>query len=140
MWYQTIIIRYAELASKRRKFLNEKRLRQFTTRQTIPDIPVTTHEWQPDSEVVIKRDVLYARAWECEYDEPIFDSDYNNLVTPNSPEIRERSKEAADETRSTPGTIRENSLEIIRQTERLCDGTDTDHYLQPDADTTVEPP
>ena len=40
--------------------------------------------------------------------------------------------------RSTPGTIRENSPKIIPQTDRSDDGTDTDHYMQPDADTTVE--
>ena len=63
------------------------RLRHFTSRQPIPDTPVTPREWQPDPEVVIKHDDLYARAWECEYEEPISDSDYNNLVTPSSPEI-----------------------------------------------------
>ena len=40
--------------------------------------------------------------------------------------------------RSTPETIREISLEIIPQTDRLCDGTDTDHYMQPDEDTSIE--
>ena len=58
------------------------RLRQFTPRQPKPDIPVTTRKWQPDPENVIKNDDLYAIAWECEHDEPRFDSDYN-LVTPN---------------------------------------------------------
>ena len=32
------------------------RLRQFTPRQPIPDIPVTPREWQPDPEVIIKHD------------------------------------------------------------------------------------
>ena len=35
-------------------------------------------------------------------DEPIFDNDYNNLATPGSPEITIRSKQVADELRSTP--------------------------------------
>ena len=35
----------------------------------------------------------------------------------------------------TPGTRRENSPEIIPQTGRSYDGTDTDHYMQPEADT-----
>ena len=38
------------------------RLRQFTPRQPIPDIPITPCEWQPGPEVVIKHDDLYARA------------------------------------------------------------------------------
>ena len=116
------------------------RLRQFTTRQPIPDIPITPREWQPDPEVVIKHDDLYARAWECEYDEPIFESDYNNLATPSSPEITIRSEETADEKRNTPGTIRENSPEIIPQLHRSYDERDIDHDTQPDADASVEQP
>ena len=42
--------------------------------------------------------------------------------------------------RTTPGTIREISPEIFLQTDRSCDGTDTDHYMQPDVDTSVEQP
>ena len=114
------------------------RLCQFTPRQPIPDTPITPREWQPDSEVIIKHDDLYARAWECECDKPIFDSDLDNLVTHNSPEITVRSEKAADETRSTPRTIRESSPEIIPQADRSYDGTDTDHYMQLDADSSVE--
>ena len=40
--------------------------------------------------------------------------------------------------RSTPRTIREKTPEIIPQTDRSYEGTDTDHYMQPDADTSVE--
>ena len=114
------------------------KLRQFTPRQPIPDIPITARERQPQPEVIIIHDDFYARAWECEYDEPIFDSDYNTLVTPNSPKITVLFGGAVDELRSIPGTIRENSSEIIPQTGRSYDGTDTDHYMQPDAGTTVE--
>ena len=98
------------------------RLCQFTPRQHIADIPITPREWQPDPELIIKIDDLYASAWECEYDKPIFDSDYNNLITPNSPEITMRSQEAADEMKNTPGTIKENSPEIIlRHTDRMTE-------------------
>ena len=78
------------------------RLQQVTPRQPIPDIPITPREGQSDSEVVLKHDDLYARAWECEYDESIFDSDYNNLATPSSPEYTIRSEQAADKRRNTP--------------------------------------
>ena len=40
--------------------------------------------------------------------------------------------------RSNLGIIRENSPEITPQTDRLFDGKDTDHYMQPVADTGVE--
>ena len=116
------------------------RLRQFTPRQVLPDIPITPREWQPDPEVIIKHHDLYSRTWECDYEKPIFDSNHKSLVTPNSAEITVRSKEAADEMRSTPGTKREKSPEIIPQMDRSYDGADTDHYMQPDADTSVEQP
>ena len=41
---------------------------------------------------------------------------------------------------STPGIIRENSPEIIPQTDGSYDGTDTDHNMEPNADTSVEQP
>ena len=72
--------------------LHRMRLRQFTPRQPIPDTPITPREWQPDPEFVIKHDDLYARAWECENDNPIFDSDHDNMVIPYSPEITIRSE------------------------------------------------
>ena len=114
------------------------RRRQFTPRQPIPDIPVTPREWQSDPEVVITHDELYARAWECEYDEPIFDSDYNNLATPGPPEITAGSEQAADETRNTPLITPESSPEVIPQQDGSYDGRDADHDTQPDADRSVE--
>ena len=101
-----------KIGTNKTQILHTMRLRQFTPRQPIPDIPATPREWQPDPEVIIKHDDLYARAWECEYDKPIFDSDRDNLVSPNSPEVAVRSRKAADETRSTPGTIQEDSSNI----------------------------
>ena len=97
-----------KIGSNKTQILHRMRLRQFTPRQPIPDTPVTPREWQPDPEVTIKHDDLYARAWECEYDKPIFDSDRDNMVKPNSSGVSVRPEEAADETRSTPGTIQED--------------------------------
>ena len=94
-----------KIGTNKTQILHRMRLRQFKPRHPIPDTPVTPREWQPDPEVIIKHDDLYARAWECEFDKPIFDSDRDNMVTPNSPEVSVRPEEAADETRSTPGTI-----------------------------------
>ena len=64
-----------KIGTNRTQILHRMRLRQFTPRQPPSDIPVTQCEWQPDPEVVITHDDLYARAWECEYDKPILDSD-----------------------------------------------------------------
>ena len=127
-----------KIVINRTQNLHGMRLRQFTPHQPIPDIPITSRERQPDPEVVIKHDDLYSIAWECQYDEPIFDTDYNNLATPSSPESTIRSEQVADETRNTPGTIAGSCLEIIPQPDRQSYGTDTDHDMQPDADTSVE--
>ena len=121
------------------QILHRMRLRQSTPRQHKPDLPITPREWQAGPEVVIKHDDLYARAWEFEYDQPLFDSKYKNLVTPNSPEITVRSEEAANEMRSTPGTIQENSPKNIPQADRSYDGTDTDLYTETHAKVNVGP-
>ena len=95
------------------------RLRQFTPHQPITDLPITPREWHPDPEITIKHDDLYARAWQCEYDKPIFDSDRDNMVIPHSPEVTIQSEKAADKTRSTPETTRESSPEIDLQADNI---------------------
>ena len=85
-----------KIGTNKTQILHRIRLRQFTPRQPISDTPVTPREWQPDPEVIVKHDDLYARAWECEYDKPIFDSDRDNMGKPNSPEVSVRPEEAAD--------------------------------------------
>ena len=92
-----------KIGTNKTQILHQMRLRKFTPRQPLPDKPVTQREWQP--EVVITHDDLYARAWECEYDEPKFDSDYNNLAPPSPPETTIRSEQATGEMRSTPEII-----------------------------------
>ena len=127
-----------KIGTNKKQILHRLRLRQFTPRQPLSDIPVTKREWQPDPEVVITRDDLYARAWKCEDDEPIFDSDYNNLATPSPPEITIGSQQTADEMRYTPGITPEISPEIIPLPDGSSDGRDVDRDTQPDADMSVE--
>ena len=127
-----------KIGSNKTQILHRMRLRQFTPRQPLPDVPVTQREWQPDPEVVITHDDLYAWAWECEYDEPKFDSDYNNLATPSPPEITIRSEQTADEMRNTAGITPENPPELIPQPDGSPDGRDVDRNTQPDADKRVE--
>ena len=113
-----------KIGTNKTQILHRMRLRQFTPHQPMPDIPITPCEWQPDPEVVITHDDLYARAWECEYDEPIFDSDYNNLATPRPPEITLRSEEAADETRSTWELCQKIPQKLsLRQMDHMTEGT-----------------
>ena len=124
-----------KIGTNRRQLLLRMKLRHFTSRQPLPDIPITPRERHSDPELVIKHDYLYARAWECENDEPIFD--YNKLVTPSSPETTIQSEQAANELKSTPGTIPEDSPEMISQPDRSYGGMDTNHGMQLEADTSV---
>ena len=50
-----------KIGTNKTQILHRMRRRQFTPRQPIPDTPVTAREWQPDPEVVIKHDDIYAR-------------------------------------------------------------------------------
>ena len=115
------------------------RLRSFTPRQPILDVQATAQEWKPDAEVIIKHDDLYARAWESEYETSIFDNDQQEPHSGNSPEVTVRHDLPNDETCTTPGTIQEDSPEILPHTDEIGDGTDTDHYMEPDAEVDVEP-
>ena len=51
----------------------------------------------------------------------------------NSPEIRLRHDLPNDETCTIPGTILEDSPVFFFHTDDIGDGTDTDHYTEPDA-------
>ena len=77
-----------KIETDKAQVLHRMRLRQFLTRQKILDIEITPQEWELDPEIIIKHDDLYAKAWECEYEKPIFDNDHNNAAIPNSPEVR----------------------------------------------------
>ena len=63
------------------------RMRQITHRQLPADIRITPQEYKPDPEVSLKHDDVYARAWECEYEKPIFDAENNNTTLPETHEI-----------------------------------------------------
>ena len=115
--------------------LHRLQLRQLTPRQTLLDVQMTPQEWKPDPEVSIKHDDLYARAWECDYERPIFDAEYDNAEPLNSSETAVRSDLPTGETWSTRGTSRERSPELFAQTDDFCDATDTFSHIEPDAQT-----
>ena len=120
--------------------LYRMRMRQFTPRQTPADIPVTPQEYKPDPHLSLKHDDLFARARECDYEQPIFDAKNNNATPPNSTEFRLQSDISTEEMRNTPGTAHECSPEIIPQTEELSDVTDTCPDMEPDVEARSEEP
>ena len=116
------------------------RLRLFTARKTIPDVQTTSQEWKPGPEVIKKHDDLHARARESEYEEPLFDNGQHEPDNDISPEITVRQGLPNDETCTTPGTIQGDSPEIFSHIDEVGDGTDTDHYMEPDEEANLEQP
>ena len=101
-----------KLGTNKTQVLHRMRLRLFTPRQPIPDIQTTSQEWKSDPEVIIKHDDLYARAWESEFETPIFYNGQNETDSVNSPKITVRNDLPYEETCTIPGTIQEDSPEI----------------------------
>ena len=108
------------------------RLCSFSPRQPISDVQSPAQEWKPDPAVIIKHDDLYARAWESEYETSIFDNDQHEPDSGNSPEVTVRHHLPNEQTCTNPGNIQEDSPEILPHTDEICDGTDTDYYMEPD--------
>ena len=79
-------------------------------------------------------------AWECEFDQPISDIDYNNLAPSSPSESTIQSEQTADKMSSTPGIIPANSPENTPQPDGSCDERNVDHDTQPDADMSVDQP
>ena len=69
---------------------------------------------------------------------PVFNNDHDNSQKPHSPELAVQSNLPAEESSSIPGTIGENYPEIFQKADGFCDGTDTNQYLEPDTDLSVE--
>ena len=127
-----------KLGTHQTQVLHRIRLRLFTPKQPIPDEQKTTQEWKPDPKVIIKHDELYARRWEFEYKTPIFNNGQHSPDSDNSPEITMRHDLPNNETCKIPGTIQEDSPEILPHKDEEGDRTDTDHYMEPDAEANSE--
>ena len=88
----------------------------------------------------LKDDDLYARSWECDYEQPIFDAENNNATPPNLSEMPVQSDVSTEEMRNTPGTAHKCSPENFPQTEELFDVTDTYPDMKPDVEISSEQP
>ena len=98
-----------KIGTSKTQVLHRMRMRQFTPRQPPDDIRIMPQEYKPDPEVSPKQDDLYARAWEYDYEELIFDAENNNEAPPNSHEIPVQSDLSTEEMRNTSGTAHECS-------------------------------
>ena len=90
------------------------------------------------NEVIIKHNDLYTRAWEYEYETHISHNGQHEPNNDDSPEISVRHNLTNGETCTNPGTIQEDSPEIFPHTDEVVDGTDTDQYMEPDAEANSE--
>ena len=91
-----------KLGTNKSQVLHRMRLPSFAPRRPIPDVQTTSYEWKPDPEVIKKHDDLYARAWESEYETPIFDNGQHEPDNDNSVEMSVRHDLPNDETHSVP--------------------------------------
>ena len=116
------------------------RMSLFTSRQPPANLRITPQEYKPDPDVSRKHDDLYARAWECDYEQPIFDAENDNATPLNSAEIPVQSDSSIAEIWNTPGTANESSPEKFSQMEELSDVTDTYPDVKPDVEASSEQP
>ena len=111
------------------------RMRQFTTRQPPADIKVKPHEYKSDPEVSLYHDDLYARAWEYDFEQPIFDAENDNETPPNQREIPVRSDFSTEEMRNTQGTTHDCSPENFPPIDDTSDVANTHTHMEPDVGT-----
>ena len=125
-------------STNKTQVLHRMRICQFTPRQPPADIRIVPQGVKPDTDVSLKHDDLYARAWEYDYEQPVFDAENNNATTPNAHEIPVQPAFSIEEMRNTPGTAYECSPEVFPQTEEVSDVTDTYPNIEPDAEGSSE--
>ena len=61
----------------------------------------------------LKHDDLYASAWECEYEKPIFDAENNIAAPPKKRELPAQSDLKTEEARKLPGNAQESSQKFF---------------------------
>ena len=116
------------------------RMRQVTPRQPPADITVKPQDYKSDPEVSLNHDDSYARAWEYEFEQPIFDAENDRAAPPNLQEIPLQSDYSAEEMRNTPGDPHVCSPEIFPDTGEVNDVTDTYPHMELDGETSLEKP
>ena len=129
-----------KIGSNKKQVLDRMRMRQFTPRQPPADITVKPQEYKSCPEVSLNHDDLYARAWECDYEQPIVDAENDNRAPPNQREIPVQSDSSTEEIMNTPGNPHVCSPEIFPNTDELGDVTDTCPQMEPDVETSSEQP
>ena len=129
-----------KIGTNKTQVLHRMRMRQFTPCQPPADVTVKPQEYKSDPEVSLNHDDLYARAWEYDFEQPIFDAENNNEAPTNLQEIPLQSDYSTEEMRNTPGNPHVCPPEYFRKTDELGDVTDTCPHMEPDVETSSEQP
>ena len=115
-------------------------MHHITPHQPPADTRVKPHEYKPGPEMSLNHDDLFARAWEFDYEQPIFDAENNNAAPPSPQEIPVQSDFSTEETNNTPGITHECSPKIFPQRDEVGDVADTYQHMEPDVETNSEQP
>ena len=129
-----------KIGTNKTQVLHRMRMRQFTTRQPPADKTVKPQEYKSDPEVSLHHDDLCAKAWEYDFEQPIFDADNDKSEPPNLQEIPVQSDYSTEEGRNTPGNPHVGSPEIFPCTDEVSDVRDTCLHMQPDVESISEQP
>ena len=129
-----------KVGTNKTQVLHRMGVRQFTHRQPPADITIKLQEYKSDPEVSLNHDDLYARAWEYDFEQPIFDAENDNEAPTNSQEIPVQTDFSTEEMRNTPGEPHVCSPEFFPNKDELGDVTDTYPHMEPDAKTSSEQP
>ena len=129
-----------KIGTNKTQVLHRMRMRQFTPHQPPADIPVKPQENKSDPEVSLNHDDLYARAWEYDYEQPIFDAENDNAAPPNLQEVPLQFEFSTEEMRNTPRIPHVCSPEIFPYTAEVSDVTDMCPHMEPDVDSISEQP
>ena len=129
-----------KIGTNKTHVLHRMRMRQFTPRQPPADIPIKPQDYKSDPVVCLLHDDIYARALEYDFEQPIFDAENDKAAPPNLQEIPLQSEYSTEEIRNTPGNPHACSPEIFPCTDEVSDVTDTCPHMEPDVESSSEPP
>ena len=127
-----------KIGTNKTQVLHRMRMRQFTPRQPPADVTVEPQIYKSDPEVSLHHDDFYARAWEYDFEQPIFDAENDKAAPSNLQEIPVQSDYSTEEIRNTPGNAHMCSPETFPCTDEDSDVTDTYPHMELDVESSSE--
>ena len=128
-----------KIGTNKTQVLHRMRMRSHPPQQPT-DIPIKPQDCKSDPEVTLNHDDLYARAWEYDFEQPIFDAENDKAAPPNLQGIPLQSDYSTEEMRNTPGNPHVCSVEIFPCTDEVSDVTDTCPQKEPAVESSSEQP